>query len=49
MIDEATHQRKLAYQRQYYRDHREHVLAKVRECQLKRVEREKKKLWNHGE
>lgn len=49
-MDEATHQRRLAYQRQYYRDHREHVLAKVKECQKKRHARELMKLWNrHGE
>ena len=44
-MTEERHQQKLAYQRKYYQEHREHVLAKVKECQKKRRERELEKLW----
>ena len=37
-------EKKLAYMREYYRAHREQVIMKVRECQKRRVEREKRKL-----
>lgn len=35
----------LAYQRNYYREHREQVRAKVKECQNKREERQREELW----
>ena len=35
----------LAYQRNYYREHREQVRAKVKECQQKREERQREELW----
>lgn len=41
----AHAEEKRAYARRYYREHREEVLAKVKECRLRRVEREKKKLF----
>ena len=47
-MTEERHQQKLAYQRKYYQEHREHVLAKVKECQKKRRERELEKLWRKG-
>jgi hypothetical protein len=46
---QANREKKLAYQRKYYQEHREQVIERVKACQRKRVEREKKKLWNHGE
>lgn len=47
-MTEERHQQKLEYQRKYYREHREHVLAKVKECQKKRHARELIKLWREG-
>ena len=41
----AHAEEKRAYARRYYREHREEVLVKVKECQRRRVEREKKKLF----
>lgn len=41
----AHAEEKRAYARRYYREHREEMLAKVKECRRRRVEREKKKLF----
>lgn len=37
-------ERKTAYQREYYRTHREQCISKVKECVRKRVEIEKRKI-----
>ena len=39
-------ERKKAYQREYYKAHREQCISKVKECVRKRVEIEKAKLIN---
>lgn len=41
-------ERKLAYAREYYRTNREEVLARVKVCQQRRVEREKRKLMERN-
>lgn len=43
----ANAERKRAYARQYYSEHREQVLAKVKECQKRRHDRELLKLWSN--
>ena len=40
----AHRDEKLAYQRAYYQEHRKEMIAKVKECRNRRVEREKAKL-----
>ena len=40
----AHRDEKLAYQRAYYCAHREDVIAKVKECRKRRIEREKAKI-----